>query len=432
MSDYRDIPFWHTNVASIYTNNEKLIETVDIVIVGAGFTGLATALHLLKAGKSVAIFDAMKIGHGASGKNGGMVGPSLHKLGLKGLTNSYGREKALNILQEGMTAIEYFQEFIKEEEIDCDLKMTGRFRGVIDKKALEDVIRDSEELLTLKGFKYDIIREENVQDEIGSTLYKGGVVYHQDGGLHPFKLQLSLLKKILELGGNVYEETKVGDIIKKPNGFNIDTSKGKVLSGQVVIASNAYTKKFGGNHTSWLYKRLLPITSAMIATEELPIEAINRMFPKKRMHGGNHRLVQYYRASPDHKRVLFGARGTDPYDRSIKNGEILKSHMCKIFPELENTKIDYSWCGKVAYTFDHTPHLGKKDGLYYAIGYCGSGVTRSIYLARQLSRRILGQDDHQTAFDDLGFQSKPFYTGTPWFMPMVLKWHSFLDRIEEN
>lgn len=432
MSDYQNIPFWHTNVETIETKTEPLIKTVDIAIVGAGFTGLTTALHLLRAGKSVAIFDAMKIGQGASGKNGGMVGPSLHKLGLQGLTNTYGREKALNILQEGMTAIEYFQKFIKEETIDCDLKMTGRFRGVTDKKALEGVMRDSEELLTLKGFKYDIVKEENVQDEIGSTLYKGGVVYHQDGGLHPFKLQISLLKKVLELGGKVYEETKVGNIIKTPNGFNIDTEKGQLISDQVVIASNAYTKRFGGSHTSWFYKRLLPITSAMIATEELPKETIDRMFPKKRMHGGNHRLVQYYRASPDHKRVLFGARGSDPHDRSLVNGKNLKIHLCNIFPELEKTTIDYSWCGKVAYTFDHTPHLGIQDGLYYAIGYCGSGVTRSIYLARQLSRKMLGLDDHQTAFDDLGFKSKPFYTGTPWFMPAVLKWHSFLDRVEGN
>jgi glycine/D-amino acid oxidase-like deaminating enzyme len=106
--------------------------------------------------------------------------------------------------------------------------------------------------------------------------------------------------------------------------------------------------------------------------------------------------------------------------------------MCKIFPELKDKKIDYSWCGKVAYTFDHTPHLGKQDGLYYAIGYCGSGVTRSIYLARQLSRKILGQGDHETAFDDLGFKSKPFYTGTPLLLPIVLKWHSFLDRMDGN
>lgn len=432
MPTYQDIPYWHSNVAQIDFNSDKVKKSVDIVIVGAGFTGLATALHLLRAGKSVAIFDAMKIGHGASGKNGGMVGPSLHKLGLQGLTDAYGREKALSILQEGMTAIEYFQEFITEEKIDCDLKMTGRFRGVTNKNALEDVIRDSENLRALKGFKFDVVKEENVREEIGSSLYKGGVVYHQDGGLQPFKLQMGLIKKTIYLGGLIYEKIRVGNIQKTPHGFHVETEKGPISCGDVVIASNAYTKRFGGNRAPWFYKKLLPITSAMIATEELPIKTIDQMFPKKRMHGGNHRLVQYYRASPDHKRVLFGARGPDPYDRALHNGKTLKTHLCKIFPELENKKIEHSWCGKVAYTFDHTPHLGKQDGLYYAIGYCGSGVTRSIYLARQLSRRILGVGDHQTAFDDLDFKSKPFYTGTPWFMPAVLNWHSFLDRIEGN
>ena len=164
----------------------------------------------------------------------------------------------------------------------------------------------------------------------------------------------------------------------------------------------------------------------------MPRETIDRLFPKKRMHGGNHRLVQYYRASPDNRRVLFGARGPDTPDRSLQNGKILKKHLCKIFPELKNVNIDYSWCGKVAYTFDHTPHLGKQDGLYYAIGYCGSGVTRSIYMARQLSRRILGKGNHYTAFDDLPFRKKFFYSGTPWFMPTIIKWHSFLDRIDGN
>ncbi|MBT6037142.1 MAG: FAD-binding oxidoreductase [Kordiimonadaceae bacterium] len=432
MSEYQDSAFWFENVEKTETANNPLPASVDVVIIGAGFTGLATALHLLRGGKSVALFDAMKLGHGASGKNGGMVGPSLHKLGLDGLTQAYGRDKALAILQEGMTAIEYFQDFIAEENIDCDLKMTGRLRGVTNIKALKSVIKDSESLMALKGFKFDVVSKADIHSEIGSDLYQGGVIYHQDGGLHPYKLVMALARKVADLGGHIYQETHAQNITKTPSGFQIETSIGTIKSGEVVIASNGYTKKYLNNKLPYFYKRLLPITSAMIATEELPAETINRFFPKRRMHGGNHRLVQYYRASPDGKRVLFGARGTDQWDRALQNGTNLKSHLCKIFPELNDVKIDHSWSGKVAYTFDHTPHLGIQDGLYFAIGYCGSGVTRSIYLARQLSRRILGEGDHQTAFDDLPFKSKPFYSGSPWFMPAVLKWHSFLDHIDGN
>ncbi|MDG1857666.1 MAG: FAD-dependent oxidoreductase, partial [Emcibacteraceae bacterium] len=338
MKQFIDKPFWHSNVEIPIFSKPSLPKSVDVVIIGAGFTGLATALHLLRGGKSVALFDALKIGHGASGKNGGMVGPSLHKLGLNGLTDQYGKEKALQILQEGMNAISYFQEFICEEEIDCDLKMTGRFRGVTNEKALDEVIRDSENLRALKGFDFNVVNKEDVHSEIGSDLYQGGVVYHQDGGLHPFKLQVSLVKKVIALGGLIYEETRVGDIKKSQTGFHVQTDKGLISCEKIVIASNAYTKKFGGNRAPWYSKRLLPITSAMIATEELPIETIDRFFPKKRMHGGNHRLVQYYRASPDHKRVLFGARGTDPFDRASNNGPMLKKHLCKIFPEINDVK----------------------------------------------------------------------------------------------
>lgn len=432
MSEYQDKAYWFENVEKTVTTKAPLPDSIDVVIIGAGFTGLATALHLLRGGKSVALFDAMKLGHGASGKNGGMVGPSLHKLGLDGLTQAYGIDKALAILQEGMTAIEYFKSFIAEENINCDLKMTGRLRGITNIKALDSVIRDSEKLTALKGFKFDVVRKDDIQNEIGSDIYQGGVIYHQDGGLHPFKLVMELARKVIELGGLIYEGTHASDITKTKSGFLLDTSIGTLTSGNVVIASNGYTKKYLNNKLPYFYKRLLPITSAMIATEELPAQTINRFFPKRRMHGGNHRLVQYYRASPDDKRVLFGARGTDHRDRALQNGSNLKGHLCKIFPELNDMKIEHSWSGKVAYTFDHTPHLGIQDGLYFAIGYCGSGVTRSIYLARQLSRRILGEDDYQTAFDDLPFKSKPFYSGNPWFMPAVLKWHSFLDHIDGN
>lgn len=428
-ADFQPTPYWHQRPITPITTAQTLPTNVDICIVGAGFTGLTIALHLLRAGKSVAIFDAQRLGEGASGKNGGMIGPSLHKLGLDGLTSAYGSTKAHALLQEGIHAIEYFKRFIAEENIDCDLAMTGRFRGVANQQALDDLEKDCQKLTALKGFEYNVISHQNVHTEIGSNHYFAGVTYGLDGGLHPQKLLIALAQKIADLGGQIFDQTTINNLQKTNNIHKITTSKGNFTAGDVVIATNGYSKKFGKPFLSNFYNRVMPITSAMIATEELPAETINRLFPKRRMHGGNHRLVQYYRPSPDGKRVLFGARGVDFYDRANKNGANLKTLLDKIFPELKDTKISHSWSGKVAYTFDHVPHLGKHDGLYYAMGYCGSGVTRSIYLAKKLSMQILGEENFQTEFDSLTFQSKPFYNGTPWFLPIVLKWHGLLDRI---
>lgn len=428
-ADYKSSPYWHDGVSPPDTTSTTLPQNVDICVVGAGYTGLATALHLLRAGKSVAIFDAQKLGDGASGKNGGMIGPSLHKLGLDGLTNIYGSQKAHALLQEGIHAINYFKKFIAEENIDCDLAMTGRFRGVDNQQALDNLERDCEKLTMLDGFEYNVISHQNLHSEIGSNHYYAGVTYGLDGGLHPQKLLMALANKVLDLGGHIFTQAAVTGIQKQGVSHQVSTPLGNIKAGEIVIATNGYSKKYGQPMLSKFYDRIMPITSAMIATEPLPTAVINRLFPKRRMHGGNHRLVQYYRPSPDGKRVLFGARGVDFFDRADKNGNNLKTLLDKIFPELKATKISHSWSGKVAYSFDHVPHIGKHEGYYYAMGYCGSGVTRSLYLAKKLSKQILGEENFQTEFDSLNFQAKPLYNGTPWFLPFVLKWHGFLDRM---
>ena len=104
--------------------------------------------------------------------------------------------------------------------------------------------------------------------------------------------------------------------------------------------------------------------------------------------------------------------------------------MHKIYPELKGTQISHVWSGLVAYTFDHAPHLGQHNGLYFAMGYCGSGVARSTYFGQKLGYKMLDQEEKgRTAFDDLAFETKPLYSGNPWFMPMLLNWHRVADRL---
>ena len=427
------LPYWHDQVAAPQLSSENLPEQVDCAIVGAGFTGLCVALHLLQAGRSVVLLDAMRLGQGASGKNGGMVGPSLHKLGLEGLTNAYGESQAYAILQEGMHAIRYFQKFIKDQQLACDLHMSGRFTGVHNQQQLDELALKCQQFERLEGFNYQLIEPHQVQQEIGSKHYYAGMVYHQDGGLHPYKLVTQLAHKVMQLGGQIFEQTEVLEISKSATKHRLHSSKGQVTAKQLVIATNGYSKRFEIHQQAYFKRRVMPLTSAMIATQELPTQTITELFPKARMHGGNHRLVQYYRPSPDGKRVLFGARGIDFWDRPEHNNANLKTLMTNIFPQLADTKIDYSWCGKVAYTFDHGPHIGQapaQDEVYYAMGYCGSGVARSTYLAHKLALQMLGEGDFHTAFHDLPFQTRPLYNGRPWFMPLVLKWHGLLDRLQ--
>ena len=149
-------------------------------------------------------------------------------------------------------------------------------------------------------------------------------------------------------------QTAVVKLERNANGFLVSTKLGDVRASQVAICTNGYT----GNAMPWFRRRLLPIRSAMIATEPLDVELMDRLMPTRRMYGDSRRVFAYYRPSPDGKRILFGGRAAGPGDRPEKNARDLRKMLLDVFPELEQTHITHSWSGFVAYTFDHSPHLG--------------------------------------------------------------------------
>ena len=142
--------------------------------------------------------------------------------------------------------------------------------------------------------------------------------------------------------------------------------------------------------------------------------------------------MYYYRTTPDRRRIVFGGRvsasETDPRASALP----LYQEMCRLFPEVRGYGISHSWSGTVAYTFDEAPHTGIHDGIHYAMGYCGSGVTRSIYFGRQLAKKILNEAGADTIYDRLEFRGRPFYTGNLWFMNAMLRWNALLDRLDGN
>jgi glycine/D-amino acid oxidase-like deaminating enzyme len=101
--------------------------------------------------------------------------------------------------------------------------------------------------------------------------------------------------------------------------------------------------------------------------------------------------------------------------------------MTQIFPQLNGVKITHGWSGTVAYTFDHAPHIGNHEGVFYAMGYCGSGVGRATWFGRKVALKMIGDPEGKTSLDDLVFETRPFYNGTPWFLPFIIRWHAFWD-----
>jgi len=424
-SNVSNTPYWHLGVdLNVQTTPlEQLGDHVDALIVGAGFTGLSAAITLARAGQTVAVIEAGDIACGASTRNGGLLGPSFHKLGIQGLIKKYGQQNADALLQESLKGYDWLLNFIESENIDCDLKRCGRFRGALKPAHFDGLASQAQSFADKLDYPVKIIEKADQHEEVGSDKYHGGVVYTKDSALNPAKLAKGLIDLCLKLGVNLLAQSKVENITQQAERFKVDIAQRTITADAILIATNGYT----GSVTKSLKKRVLPLRSSMIATQELSPELMNSISPQMRTHGGTDRLVFYYRPSPDGKRLLFGGRALSYQDKPLEYRRFLQRNMCHLFPQLQQTQVTHAWSGLVAYSFDHIPHLGVNNGMYYAMGYCGSGVARANYLGHQVALKMLGQGG-ETCFDQFEFPSQKLYSGNPWFMPAILRWHSIADR----
>ena len=249
--------------------------------------------------------------------------------------------------------------------------------------------------------------------------------------LHPALYHRGLLARALGAGAVVVPHTPVTRIERAGTGFAVTHGRGTLAAGNVIVATNGYTNAGAnaGRALPALRRRVIPIGSYMIATEPLAPGVMERLIPNDRVLSDTRRVVLYYRSSPDRRRLLFGGRvalaETDPGT----SGPKLHGIMSAIFPELGAARISHSWMGFVAYTFDHLPHLGVHDGLHFAMGYCGTGVAMASWLGHKVALKVLGAPEGATAFDDLAFQTRPFYNGTPWFLAGAVLYYRLRDRL---
>ena len=417
--------YWLDGLPEYNVVNSLPPRQVDVAIVGSGYTGLNAALQTIRGGRSTVVFESGVPGQGCSTKNGGQISssvmPSVEKRAAKG-----GAKKGLAIRQEGENALKWIEDLIKSEKIDCSFSRVGRYHAAHTQKHYELIARDAEKINRSEGIEaYTVSKNEQLK-ELGSDVYHGGVIFPRHASVDPGKYHRGLLQKVIEAGVEVIGQCSVLNIEKHSEGFLITTQKGKVKARDVVIATNGYTT----NLTPWLQKRVIPIGSYIIATEELDPVMVKELFPTNRIVSDTCKVIYYYRTSPDRKRILFGGRVSAMETNPLVSGPKLLKDMFRIFPQLKGTKISHSWTGTVAYTFDEMAHIGQCKGIYFSMGYCGSGVSMASYLGMRLGQKVLGNPEGKTAFDDLPFPTRPLYNGKPWFLPAVVSWYRMQDRIQ--
>jgi glycine/D-amino acid oxidase-like deaminating enzyme len=422
--DAKLAPYWWERVPRPTLPESPLPEQADVAVVGSGYTGLHAALQTARGGRDTLVFDAEDAGWGCSTRNGGQVSTSI-KPGYDVLARRHGPQRAHDILREGQRSLEWVGEFVRAERIDCDFGVVGRFHAAHNAAQFSALVRKVAE--QPKGLEVDahVVSRAEQRSEIDTDAYWGGVVYTRHASIDPARYHQGLLQRALTAGVRVFPRCPVTAIARERDGFRLTTARGDARVRNVVMATNGYT----GALTPWLQRRVIPIGSYMIATEPLPQAQVARLIPKDRIVSDTRRVVFYYRASPDRRRILFGGRVSHDETDAAVSGPLLHADMVKIFPELASTRISHSWCGFVAYTFDELMHVGSHEGLHYAMGYCGSGVGMASYLGMRVGQQVLGLAEGRTAFDGLGFRTRPLYRGNPWFLAPSIRYFRLRDRL---
>jgi glycine/D-amino acid oxidase-like deaminating enzyme len=394
---------------------------VDVAIVGSGYTGLCAARVLRKSGASVVIFDRNTVGWGASSRNGGMATPGL-KQDITKIYKKYGREKGQEFWKASIAAIDLIENIVTEENIDCDWSRVGHV-ALANKQSQFDGLEDYADWIYKEfGHKKNIITREELGTEIGTDIYFGGLADEKSGGIHPAKYVYGLARAVGNQGTSILENTSVNKIERNEKNFRVITSAGDLTAKQVIIATNGYTDKL----VPQLKRKIIPVGSYIIATEPLAKELQDKLSPKKRMFYDLKWFINYYRLTPD-GRMLWGGRNDLSIDLDLEESARLLSHqLTEVFPELQDVPITHTWSGRLGVTFDLMPHIGEIDGIYYANGYSGHGLSIATYLGTELGLLLTGEKK-TSPFAEIVHQTMFFYRDKSWFLPIVSRYYRLLD-----
>lgn len=416
--------YWNLGVPDFVPADRPLRAEYDVVVVGAGYSGLAVAWGLARNGLSVLVLEERSIGYGASSRNGGMVGPSFHELGMVALTRKYGQEKTRSIMRTGVDALAYCRELFETSGIDCDLQLTGRIRGARSRAHLDAMVAECARLREAVGLAYEVVGPSELHRHTSSNAYIGGVLYPMDGGLHPKRLVNALASRAEAAGAQICQRMPACRIERRGGGFQLSMPHAVLSARQVVIATNGYSD----GRVPAMNKRIVPIDVSVAATRPLGVDQVRAMSPRMHMHGESGRVFIWSRPSPDHTRFVFGGRISTPNAPLDVQREQIANAVQRIYPDIVPADLEFVWNGKIAYTSDHTPHLNEVDGFWLIGGYCGSGVTRSLFFADKLVRKIMRQPGGETPFDDMPFPVMPMRRLAPLGARIATRYYSWLDQ----
>ncbi|MGY6705016.1 NAD(P)/FAD-dependent oxidoreductase [Roseinatronobacter sp.] len=396
------------------------VRSVDVCIVGAGYTGLSAALHLAQRGYSVAVLDAHRAGFGASGRNGGQVS-SGQRIEQDDVERLYGRDDARKLWQIGEDAKELVKHLIATHDMgtafrpgvihaDWHARDVGHSHAYAEKLA--------------RDYGYDQVQpldRTGINDIVRSDAYQGGVIDMGAGHVHPLAYALGLARAAQAAGAEIFENSVVTALHEGVR-VRVQTAGGHIDADHVLLATNGYL----GGLAPQVAARVMPINNFIVATAPLPEGLV---LTRDVAVADSKFVINYFRMSRD-GRLLFG--GGESY--GYRFPDILKTvrkPMLEVFPQLRDTQIDYAWGGTLAITVNRMPYFARlAPNILSASGYSGAGVGMATMAGRIMADTVAGQAEQ---FDLMAALNLPRFPGGPALrnplLALAMTWYALRDRL---
>ncbi|WP_249677540.1 NAD(P)/FAD-dependent oxidoreductase [Pseudomonas abieticivorans] len=356
----------------------------DVLIVGAGFSGLHTGLRLALAGKRVVILEASRVAWAASGRNGGqaLLGWSCD---MPPLAKALGQERTRQLWDSMCWAAEELRELPQRHGFEVDYRVGSLWTAVRKNRVhvLQEAQRESRDLWGYDQLRF--ISREEMPEWIASERYQAALYDPQGAHLNPLKLAQGLASAIETAGGQIFEQSQVLGYQANAGGFIANTDAGSVRAGVLVLACNAYVDTLDRQ----LSQRLLPVGSYQVATAPLSPDLARSLLPRNSCVIDNQFVPDYFRLTPDH-RLLFGGGCTYLGGIPKDVAKATRPYLERVFPQLRGVALDYGWGGHIDVSMKRTPDVGRAGNRYWLQGFSGHGVLPTLAAARAVSDAILG------------------------------------------
>ena len=406
----------------------------EIVVVGAGFTGLSTAVHLAEKGASVCVLDAHDIGWGASGRAGGQVNPLLPVATPDELFSRLPQPFAERLARLSIGSADFLFELISRHQIRCEARQTGWLRAHHSRKARRQAEQSAQKWAAF-GAEMRIIDAETTAALTGTTTYRSASLTPSGGLVHPLKLAIGMAQAAKGLGAHIFSFSPVRRLQQKGTGWQVHTKDGKVNCRAVIFATNGYSGLFDeGNCTlqGQLKASILPAGPIQIATDPLEEELANSLLPNGHSISDSRRMIMYARREPDN-RFIFGGIGRCGLNGHISGYDWLIKDVRRIFPQLRHQDWPYRWSGQIALTDTHLPQLIElAPGVVAGLGYNGRGVAMAHVMGSILADYVQGAASDSLPLPLLPARRMPFRLSKQFGMGPFISVARALDWLESR